>query len=293
MVDVRAIVFGLALAATGCRQVFGLDDPLAGDPGDGGTGSCTTQTLTTSGMFAPSDDCRTFTVEALGGGGAGGARNSGTAAAGGMGGRAIARFVDVPAGSMFVVTIGAGGSCGSSMAATGGFAGGGGGTSGGPGGTGQGAASPPGGTGGDAPTGAGAGGKGGNGGYGGGGGGAGGDNARGNGGGGATTFQEAGTLAFLVVAGGGGGAGAADQNNSIAGAGGAACAGYGGLPGMPGTPASSSAGGGGGGGACTCQGGTCMSDPDSMGANGGLAGTSSSGCAAAQSGQPGRVIIRY
>ncbi len=265
IVEVHALAIGLVLAASGCRQVLGLDDPLPGDPPDGGTGGCVTQTVTTSGEWAPTDDCRTFTVEAYGGGGAGGARNAGTAAGGGMGGLAIARFVDVPVGSMFLVTIGTGGSCGSTTAATGGFAGGAGGSNAGPGGNGQGASSPPGGMGGAATTGAGAGGKGGNGGYGGGGGGGGGDTARGNGGGGATTFQETGTLAYLVIAGGGGGAGAADQDTDI--------------------------GGPGGGGACTCQGGTCMSVPEPMGAMGGLA--SSGACAAAQNGQSGRLVVRY
>ncbi|MBS1124170.1 MAG: hypothetical protein H6Q90_6398, partial [Deltaproteobacteria bacterium] len=146
----------------GCRQLFGLDDPVGvgihdgatgdgvdGAPTDGMVGCGATRTFTADGTFTLPSGCTSFTVEAKGGGGAGGARNAGTAAgAGGDGGFATKQFTGQPAGTTYTITIGAGGACGSTTATAGGYAGGRGGSATNSGGAGGGTAAPPGGTGG-------------------------------------------------------------------------------------------------------------------------------------------------
>ena len=256
-------------------------------------GSCPSAplTFTADAVFTLPAGCAAFTVEAYGGGGAASARNIGSAAAaGGAGGYAKQTFTAETPGTSYAIAIGGGGTCGSTMATPGGYSGGGGGVSGGngTGGTGAGAAAPPGGLGGAGSTGTQPGGAGGNGGYGGGGGGGGGDQKLGNSGGGATTFRLGAT--DYVVAGGGGGAGTSDQNGDIGGEGGAACTGYDGANGQA-AVAGSRSGGGGGGGACACT-GTCDAAPTSTGGAGGLAGTSG-GCAPAQNGAPGQLVISF
>jgi hypothetical protein len=254
------------------------------------TGACPpTLTFTSDDTFTVPPSCTAMTVEALGGGGAGGAKNMGTSsAAGGAGGHAVASFTSLVAMTVYTITIGHGGTCGSASTTPGSYRGGAGGPpgGGGAGGDGDGVPSPNGGVGG-AGIGAGQpGGPGGHGGYGGGGGGGGGDIARGNSGGGATAFRLG--AMDLVVAGGGGGAGAADQNGDVSGAGGDACVGLGGAVGQPAT-AGSRAAGGGGGGACFCTSG-CSMVPTPTGAIGGNAGLA---CAVDQNGRDGKIVINF
>lgn len=269
-------VLGLLLLG-GCRQVFGLDDPI-------GAATCDEpQVFTSDGTFTLPEGCTGVTIEAWGGGGAASPRSSdGESADGGAGGYAVKTRLDLPAGTTYTITVGDGGMCGSTAMVNGGYKGGGGGNSNGNGGVGEGAPAAMVGAGGMATSG----GDGGNGGFGGGGGGGGGDSRRGNSGGGATTVRSMSPMVEIVVAGGGGGAGATDQDGDVAGRGGDACNGYDGTAGSPG---SGQGGGGGGGGACACVDG-CDQLPSAMGGAGGTMGTSSQ-CTSAQNGASGHVVI--
>ncbi len=253
----------------------------------------TTLVFVTDDTFVMPAGCTAMTVNAYGGGGAGGVKHAGTAAAaGGAGGHAAKSFAGIAAATSFAIQIGAGGTCESTVTTPGGYLGGRGGVAAGNGNGGNGAGAGPGGVGGAGSTGTTQpGGAGGNGGYGGGGGGGGGDVVKGNSGGGATTFVLASSMTEYLVAGGGGGAGVSDQNGDVAGAGGAACTGYGGANGQAAIAGPRSSGGG-GGGACACLGGTCNVAPTPDGGGGGSAGTGST-CTAAQAGQSGRVEITF
>jgi hypothetical protein len=259
-------------------------------------GMCPTNpvTFTTNAMFTLPTGCTSLRVDAYGGGGAGGAKHMGNAAAaGGTGGHATRTLGSQAPATVYAIGIGLGGTCDATTTTAGGYAGGRGGTpgGGGTGGDGAGATAPPGGLGGAGSTGGQPGGAGGNGGYGGGGGGGGGDTASGNSGGAATVFQLASTMDDYVVAGGGGAAGASDQNGDVSGPGGAGCDGYDGANGVASLAGTRSAGGG-GGGACFCLGGTCDVTPTPDGAAGGIAGTGS-GCTAAQDGAAGWITITF
>lgn len=268
----RAAVASLLVALSGCEQLLGLDDPLPGElDGDGGGKSCVDPIMfTADGSFTVPADCPSFTVQAHGGGGA---------KSGGAGGVASKRFTGEPAGTSFMILIGAGGGCGSSQRAPGGYAGGD--SSGGVGaGLSGGAPGGPGGSDGAE--------NGGDGGYGGGGGGRSGEPSPGNGGGGATVFRLALPATDYVVAGGGGGGGG-DSDSEPGGNGGAACSGYAGAPGLAAPDATRKGGGGGGGGACTCLGGVCDATPTSTGGAGGAGGN----CGPAQDGAPGHLVITF
>jgi hypothetical protein len=246
-------------------------------------------------------NCTTMTIEAWGGGGAGGELNSGTQTSrgtGGVGGYAKKNFTGLTGAAVYNITIGnTVATCG--QANTGG-AGGNGAYAGGAGGAatpaagavgtnGTPAASAPGTGGASAGAGTSAGGAGK---YGGGGGGG---NANttpdaGGGGGGATTVATGGSN--QVIAGGGGGGGGRESGGGNGGIGGAGCSGNG-------TAYATQGGGGGGGGSCYCNGGCTISSnattyPTSSATNtalGGLGNASGGACVTTDNGGLGYVKI--